>query len=59
MGEKTKMARKCGIENVKGKKKMSLTQRIVNGISSTLVVWINSIIVYHKRIVVLLGKISE
>ena len=57
--EKTKIARKHGLKNLKGEKKIiwqfdSFTQRIVAGVSSALVVSINSIMVYEKSIVVLL-----
>ena len=58
---KTKIAKKYGIKNFKGQKKMNLkyqfnsfTRRIIAGVSSTLVVCINSIIVYQKSIVVFL-----
>ena len=54
--EKTKLAKKYGLKNFKGNAKKknlkyqfdSFTRRIVAGVSSALVVWINSIIVYQK-----------
>ena len=56
--KKTKIARKYGLKNLKRKKKKEFevsvwqfhsTKLIVAGVSSALVVWINSIIVYQKK----------
>ena len=54
--EKTKLAKQYGLKYFKGKKKKNLkyqfdsfTRRIVAGVSSVLVVWINSIIVYQIK----------
>ena len=56
ISQKTKIARKYGVRNLKGKEKTNLrnqfdsfTRRIVAGVSSALVVWIDSIIVYQKK----------